>query len=36
MRLLELYDSLDGVQAQSVVYASLRRHYPCTEVDELS
>ena len=29
---LERYDDLDGVQAQSVVYASLRRHYPC-EVD---
>ena len=23
------YDDLVGVQAQSVVYASLRRHYPC-------
>lgn len=23
------YDSLDGVQAQTVVYATLRRHYPC-------
>jgi hypothetical protein len=25
----ELYDNLEGVQAQQVVYASLRRHYPC-------
>ena len=23
------YDNLENVQAQSVVYASLRRHYPC-------
>lgn len=23
------YDDLEGVQAQSVVYRSLRRHYPC-------
>ena len=29
---LERYDDLEGVQAQNVVYASLRRHYPC-EVD---
>ena len=28
---LERYDNLDGVQAQDVVYASLRRHYPCDE-----
>lgn len=27
---LDRYDSLEDVQAQSVVYASLRRHYPCT------
>lgn len=27
---LDRYDDLDGVQAQEVVYASLRRHYPCT------
>lgn len=26
---LERYDDLAAVQAQSVVYASLRRHYPC-------
>ncbi len=26
---LERSDDLSGVQAQSVVYASLRRHYPC-------
>ena len=26
---LERYDDLTGVQAQSVVYASLRRHYAC-------
>ena len=26
---LDRYDDLEGVQAQSVVYASLRRHYPC-------
>ena len=26
---LERYDDLEGVQAQNVVYASLRRHYPC-------
>ena len=26
---LDRYESLDGVQAQTVVYASLRRHYPC-------
>lgn len=25
----DLYDDLDGVQAQQVVYASLRRHYAC-------
>lgn len=24
------YDDLEGIQAQSVVYSSLRRHYPCT------
>ena len=23
------YDKLEGLQAQTVVYASLRRHYPC-------
>jgi hypothetical protein len=33
---LERYDSLESVQAQSVVYASLRRHYACAEVDEVS
>lgn len=27
---LDRYDSLEGIQAQEVVYASLRRHYPCT------
>jgi len=27
---LDRYDSLEGVQAQTVVYDSLRRHYPCT------
>ncbi len=27
---LDRYEDLEGVQAQSVVYASLRRHYPCT------
>lgn len=26
---LERYDDLSNVQAQTVVYASLRRHYPC-------
>jgi len=26
---LDRYEDLEGVQAQSVVYASLRRHYPC-------
>lgn len=26
---LEQYDNLEDVQAQEVVYASLRRHYPC-------
>lgn len=26
---LNRYESLDGLQAQTVVYASLRRHYPC-------
>lgn len=26
---LELYDDLSGIQAQAVVYASLRCHYPC-------
>lgn len=26
---LERYDDLSQVQAQAVVYASLRRHYPC-------
>lgn len=25
------YDSLDGVQAQAVVYSSLRRHYACQD-----
>ena len=25
----DFYDDLEGVQAQQVVYASLRRHYPC-------
>ncbi len=29
---LDRYDSLEGVQAQTVVYSSLKRHYPC-EVD---
>lgn len=24
------YEDLEGIQAQSVVYSSLRRHYPCT------
>ena len=33
---LEQYDSLESVQAQSVVYASLRRHYSCAEIEELS
>jgi len=27
---LDRYDNLDGIQAQTVVYASLRRHYPCS------
>lgn len=27
---LDRYVDLEGVQAQTVVYASLRRHYPCT------
>lgn len=27
---LDHYDDLEGLQAQAVVYASLRRHYPCT------
>ena len=27
---MDRYDDLEGVQAQKVVYASLRRHYPCT------
>ena len=26
---LDRYDNLEGVQAQTIVYASLRRHYPC-------
>ena len=26
---LDRYDNLEGVQAQTVVYDSLRRHYPC-------
>ena len=26
---LDRYDDLEGIQAQSVVYSSLRRHYPC-------
>jgi len=26
---LDRYDDLEGLQAQTVVYASLRRHYPC-------
>jgi hypothetical protein len=26
---LDRYEDLEGVQAQTVVYASLRRHYPC-------
>ena len=26
---LDRFDDLDGLQAQTVVYASLRRHYPC-------
>lgn len=26
---LDRYEDLEGIQAQSVVYASLRRHYPC-------
>lgn len=26
---LDRYDDLEGVQAQTVVYATLRRHYPC-------
>ncbi|RZV33902.1 MAG: hypothetical protein EX272_13970 [Chromatiales bacterium] len=26
---LDRYDDLEGLQAQKVVYASLRRHYPC-------
>ena len=32
----EQYDSLDGIQAQAVVYASLRRHYPCIDSEEVS
>ena len=28
---LKRYDDLSGVYAQDVVYASLRRHYPCDE-----
>lgn len=28
---LDMYTDLQNVQAQSVVYASLRRHYPCVE-----
>lgn len=27
---LDRYEDLEGIQAQSVVYSSLRRHYPCT------
>lgn len=27
---LDRYDDLEGVQAQTVVYDALRRHYPCT------
>ena len=27
---LDRYDNLEGIQAQKVVYASLRRHYPCS------
>ena len=27
---LERYDDLEAVQAQTIVYASLRRHYPCS------
>ena len=26
---LDRYESLEGVHAQTIVYASLRRHYPC-------
>ena len=26
---LDRYEELDGVQAQTIVYDSLRRHYPC-------
>ncbi len=26
---LDRYEDLEGIQAQSVVYSSLRRHYPC-------
>lgn len=26
---LERYDDLEGIQAQTVVYDTLRRHYPC-------
>jgi len=33
---LDNYDSLEGVQAQSVVYASLRRHYACSDEGEVS
>lgn len=28
---LDMYADLENVQAQAVVYASLRRHYPCVE-----
>jgi len=28
---LDRYEDLEGIQAQSVVYSSLRRHYPCIE-----
>ena len=28
---LARYDELEGILVQSVVYASLRRHYPCSE-----
>jgi hypothetical protein len=26
---LARYDSLDEIEAKSVVYSALRRHYPC-------
>jgi len=28
---LDRYEDLEGIQAQAVVYSSLRRHYPCIE-----